>query len=616
MKYLYKKNRYYIYKRRIPNTSGFFIFNTKMLNYKRASKLAIIFNKLTRDVFEYIKKGDPLLFKHDEVVKVLDSYKEQALIENQELEEQRHNHLSRLFKIEKEDPILGKIRLSGADPEVIDKALSTFKYLGTGSYSEIKSPLKKHGKDVVKRGTSELKVLYDKLRKSKTENDLLYFLSMLFKTEAEIIKEERIRAIARFETDDIQNDNKTPSVDSKSYTEEQKHKYKSIDDIEKDFLYNYCNYTEEVLNNSKTNASKVRKISNILTHFIKDRKKEHTAQGITVEVLKDIIRIIPKIPKKPTNLSTSYSFYSAYTNNENASKDELRAVKTIKTDLASFKRYFDYLTKKKYISSDDNLELIDYLITIKREIDTKVTNNQIRDKDKVEPFKDSMLRKIFNKGYKPYSILFKKIESSNGEDLDILIARFYIPLIMFFVGARVTELVQLKTSDCDFEENCNTEKLLLYIEANEQKGSKSATSKRIILVHDFLANELNLINFVKKAKRENREYLFNTTFNDEEKVSKAFNRDKDFLIDNLTKKDDFMNTKYSLYSFRHTYKTHMLSINVNESVINKIQGHADKKAADGYLSLTDDLNESINSFRKHKVVEWEDFIKMTKRLCL
>ena len=55
-----------------------------------------------------------------------------------------------------------------------------------------------------------------------------------------------------------------------------------------------------------------------------------------------------------------------------------------------------------------------------------------------------------------------------------------------------------------------------------------------------------------------------------------------------------------------------ISVNINETVINKIQGHADEKVADGYFSLTNELLEPINSFRKHKIIDWEDFIKMTK----
>lgn len=615
--YLYKKNRYYFYKRRIPNTDYFYSFNTKHTNCKKASKLVIIFNKLTRDIFEYIKsQGKPLPFNITEIINVLDNYKEQALVENKQLEELRHNHLSELFKIEKEDPILGKIKLSGGQPEVIDKALQTFEHLAVGSYQQIKTPLKKHGKDIVKRSTTELKELYNRLRNSTNEKDLLDFLSMLFKTEAQILKIDRQRAFNRFGDSLIPLNEKSfntepNNIDSTSYTNEQKQKYKSIEEIEKDFLYNYCNYTDEILNNSKTNGAKVKKISEILTELIKDRKKEHTAQSITIDTLREVIKIIPQIPKKPENLNESYSFYFAYMRNKKASKEELRSIETITADLTSFKRYIGYLAKKKYISSDDNLELLDYLEVIKRELNSKVKNNQIRGKENAEPFKDEMLKKIFNKEYKPYKILFQKLKSSYVKDKDILIAKFYVPLIMFFVGSRVSELVHLKTSDCDFEEIEGNEKLLLYIEANEQKGSKSSTSKRIILVHDFLANELNLIDFVKKAKRENREYLFNTVPKDEEKISKAFNRDKDFLIGTLTKRDEFNNSRYTLYSFRHTYKTHMLSLNINETVINKIQGHSDEKVADGYFSLTNELNESINAFRKHQDIDWTDFMEMT-----
>lgn len=612
MKYLYKKNRYYFYKRRIPNTNYFYSFNTKLTNSKKASKLVIIFNKLTRDIFDYIKsQGNLVSFNITEIINVLDDYKEQALIEGKELEELRHNHLSELFKIEKEDPLLGKIRLSGGQPEVIDKALPAFEHLGVGVYSEIKTPLKKHGKDVAKRGTKELKELYGRLRNSTNERDLLDFLSMLFKTEAQILKVDKERAINRFGDSFIPSTNTENNTNSISYTQEQKQKHISIEDVEKDFLYNHCEYTDKILNNSKTNGAKVRKISNVLTEFIKDRKREHTAQAIKVDVLREIIKIIPQIPKKPTNLSEAYCFYSAYMKNKNAKKDDLRAIKTILSDIQAINRYIEYLAKKKYISSDDNLELLDSIIAIKRELNTKVKNNEIRDKENAEPFKDEMLQKIFNKDNKPYSILFKKLKSSYVKDKDILIAKFYVPLIMFFTGSRVAELVHLKTSDCDFEMIEGNEKLLLYIEANEQKGSKSSTSKRIILVHDFLANELNLIDFVKKAKRDNREYLFNTVPNDEEKISKAFNRNKDFLIGTLNKRDEFNNSKYSLYSFRHTYKTHMLSININQIVVNKIQGHADEKSADGYFSLTEELVISINSFRKHQGIDWTDFIEMT-----
>lgn len=138
MRYLYKKNKYYFYKRRIPNSKYFYSFNTKLTNCKKASKLVIIFNKLTRDIFEYIKsQGNSMPLNITEVLNLLDSYKEKALIENSETEELRHLHIGELFKTQKEDPLLGKIKLSGGQPEVIDKALQSFEHLAVGSYLQI-----------------------------------------------------------------------------------------------------------------------------------------------------------------------------------------------------------------------------------------------------------------------------------------------------------------------------------------------------------------------------------------------------------------------------------------------------------------------------------------------
>lgn len=618
--YLYKKNRYYFYKRRIPHTNSFYSFNTKLTNYKKAKRLVIIFNKLTRDIFNYIKEeGKNLTLNFTEILNVLNDYKEKALLENKELEELRHNHLSKLFKIEKEDPILGKITLSGGQSEVIDKALSTFEHLAVGSYNETKTALKKHGKDIVKRSTIEVKNLYNKVRDSNNEKNLLDFLSMLFKTEAEILKIDRKRVFSRFNDNFTQNNSDLNHSNlSNSYIEEQKHKHISIEEVEKDFLYKSCNYTDELLTNSKSNGAKVKKITEILTEYIKDRKSEHTANSINIDILREIIKMIPLIPLKPSNSTKSYNFYLAYKNNKDFSKENLRSIKTITTDLNAFKRYVNYLATKKYISTDSNNELNNYFLTIKQQLKVKIHNNEIRDKENAEPFKDEMLKIIFNKEYEPYRILFNKLghPSAYKKQRDILIAKFYVPLIMFFTGSRVSELVHLKTSDCDFEMVENEEKLLLYIEANKQKGSKTTTSKRIVLVHDFLAKELNLINFVKKAKKEGKEYLFNAVAKDEDKITKSFNRNKDFLEGTLTKRDEFYNAKYSLYSFRHTFKTHMLSLNVNEIVINKIQGHSDKKVADGYFSLTNELFDIVNSFKKHEIIDWKDFIKMTKDFLL
>lgn len=616
MLYIYKKNNTYIYKRRIPNTNKFYIFNTTFNNYKKASKLVIIFNKITRDIFEYIKrKGKVMAFDFNEVFEVLNDYKEKALLEYSNYEDKRHSHIGELFKIKKEDPLMGNITLSGGQPEVIKVALNSFENLAVGNYSETKKHLKKHGKDIVSRATVELKQLYERIRTKDNEKDLLDLLGLILKTEADILKEDYSRAKNRFSLNNENislNYNNYPTEKRQSFTEEQQKKFMLVEDIVRDFLFNECNYSEENINNSKSNASKVRKVVEIFIDIIKDTKKDQTSQSITLELLKECLNIIPKIPMKPQNQIGSYSFYFAYKENKNASKDKLRAEKTIKQDISSFSRFIKYLTKKEFIKSNEFLDLETHIKNKQNEINHKVINSQIREKKNRVAFKDEMLKKIFSKEHKPYSVIFDELENSEEKDRDILLARFLVPIVLFFTGARPAEITFLKTTDCEIQNIKGEERIILYLEANKLKGSKTRKSKRIVIVHDFLAKELNFINFIKNAMKEEREYLFNAVEDFETKVSVGFNRDKDFLEGNISRIDDFQNLTYTLYSFRHTYKTHMLSqINVKETIIDKIQGHKDKKVSAGYFSITEELIDTINAFNKHLIIDWDDIKTIT-----
>lgn len=620
MLYIYKKNNTYIYKRRIPHTNKFYTFNTTFNNYKKASKFVIIFNKITRDIFEYIKrKGKIMSFDFAEVFELLNNYREKALKEYSDYEEKRHKHLGELFNIKKEDPLMGTIRLSGGQPEVIEVALESFENLAVGDYSETKKYLKKYGKEIILRTTIELKQLYEKIRTNENEEDLLDFLAILLKSEADILKEDYLRAKNRFSPTYEKNRFKNYNYELKetenvqSFVEEQQKSFLLIEDIVKDFLFNECNYSEKDINNSKSNGSKVKKVTEILMDIIKDTKKDQTSQSITFEILKECLNIIPKIPLKPKNQNGSYSFYFAFKENKNASKEELRGEKTIKQDLSSFLRFIKYLAKEKYLQPNEFLDLETHIKNKKKEINSKVINSQIKEEKNRTAFKDSMLQKIFNKNHKPYSILFSKLVDCEDKDKDILLARFLVPIVLFFTGARVSEITFLKTSDCEIQDIKGEERIILYLEANELKGSKTKKSRRIVIVHDFLAKELNFINFIKNAMKEKREYLFNAVEDFETKISVGFNRDKEFLEGNISRIDDFNNLTYSLYSFRHTYKTHMLSKNIPETVVDKIQGHSDKKEAAGYFSITEDLIDSLNLFDKHLIIDWEDIKRITNR---
>ena len=618
MQYLYKKNSSYIYKRRIPNTNKFYIFNTTFSNYKKASKFVIIFNKITRDIFEYIKqKGKFMSLNFSEIYEILGEYKQKALEEYSNYEEKRHQHIGQLFKIKKEDPLLGEIVLNGAEPEVIKVALDSFKTLAIGDYDKTKKHLAKHSKDIIERGTLKLKNLYREIKKNANEVDLSTFLTMLIKAEAEILKEDYLRATHRFSTENIMkanNSNKNYELeDNQSYIETQQQKYIPITNIVEDFLFSHCGYTRDVVSDSKSNASKVRKVVEIFLDLIIDKNMELISQSITLDILKECFNIIPKTPMKPKNQIGSYSFYFAYKENKNALKEELRAEKTIKQDLTSFNRFIKYLTVKKFITADELLELETHLGNIRKTINSKVINSELKEEQIRTSFKDGMLQKIFNKNHRPYSILFNKLANCKNKNKDILLARFLVPIVLFFTGARPAEITFLKTTDCEIQNIKGEERIVLYLEANELKGSKTRQSKRIVIVHDFLAKELNFLNFIKNAIKEKREFLFNAVEDFETKISVEFNRNKEFLEGNISKIDSFRNLTYSLYSFRHTYKTHMLSKNIAETVIHKIQGHIVNDVAAGYFSITEDLIDTLNLFDKHLIINWEDVKTITDR---
>ena len=620
MRYLYKKNKANIYKRRIPNTQAFFSFNTNIYNIKNAQKFVIIFNRLSHDLWNYLRLGKQMDFNLREIYEILEDYKTKATEEyirlknkkqHKNYEELRHEHLKKLFPIKKHDPILGEITLSGADKKVLKTAKESFKNLAIGSYSETKPYLKKIGKEITARSTDELKSLYAKMRNCKDEKQFLDFLSMLLKTEAEILKIDEQRAKNRFgDKTTVKNDEIVE--DKRGFTSEELEKNKSIEEIQEYFLTSTCCYTKEQLSDSKNSAYKQKKVCDILKDLLEDNN-EYTADFITFNRLKEVLHIIPKIPRKTGNITGAYSYYLCYKNKPNSTKEELRSSTSTRKDLSSLKRYIDFLELKEYISPKEKRELEELIKTSNLATNKEVIKGERTATKNKAAFKDSILKAIFNRQNRPYKIVFDKLENEKLKDnKDLLVARFYAPLLMFFTGSRLAEIVQLKVQDCEIRED---NMVWLYIEANEQKGSKTAASKRIIPVHDFLSQDLNLLNFIKKAQNEKREYLFNTLAKDEDKISKEFNRHKDFLLGNLGKEDIFQNSDYTLYSFRHTYKTHLENLGVNETVINKLQGHTVDKVVEGYFSINDEVVENVNKFKKHEIVEdWSDFIKLSESL--
>ncbi len=101
MKYLYLNGKTYLYKRRIPHSKKFYTFNTKIKNKKRAYKISLLFNKLSYNLFEYIKlQGKDMALDFQEAFTILEEYKRKAINEeNNDYEKSRHTHFGELFSI-------------------------------------------------------------------------------------------------------------------------------------------------------------------------------------------------------------------------------------------------------------------------------------------------------------------------------------------------------------------------------------------------------------------------------------------------------------------------------------------------------------------------------------
>ncbi len=615
MKFVYKNSKGYIYKRRIPTTDKFYIFNLRTRNYKVASKISIVFNKLSFDIFTYIKmQGKRMFLDMQEVTNILDKYRDKALEEYQELEKQRHKHLENLFSIKEEDPIMGTIKLNGANPKVIEPALNSFMNLSVCDFTANKKAMLKVGKDLVKRSTPEIKNLFSKLRND--EENLLTFLSLLFKVESEVLKIDYQRAQNRFNPN-VQIAENTPiqNKTKESFTKSSKIEHELLENVIDSYLFEHCGYKRSDLKKSQSQVSKTSKIVNLVYDYIKYNCTNTKAKNLNFKNLKEIFSIVKDIPKKQGNHSQKYDFYSEYRKMLNKNY-ERRTQKTITTDLQALKRFVEYLMLKQYITNEIYNDLLVHYDNEKKAINRAVTLEEIQSSSDCEAYKLDMLKKIFSLDNPYYQkivpALLNEVKLREDQNIDIYSARFYVPLILFFSGARVGEMSYIKTEDCEIRTYPDgIERILIYVISNEQRSIKTQKSRRIILLHDFLTHDLDFISFVKKAQKKKRKYLFYTDRNISTIVSKEFNRPnvKEVCVNPFyTKEDEFKKAKYTLHSLRHNYKTNLVYQGINLSLVNKIQGHKEKGADKIYISFdTEQIVTQINTFNLYTSIQWDKF---------
>lgn len=144
-------------------------------------------------------------------------------------------------------------------------------------------------------------------------------------------------------------------------------------------------------------------------------------------------------------------------------------------------------------------------------------------------------------------------------------ARFWIPLLALFTGARLSELCQLKTDDV----YCLDDLLILDINENTpDKRLKNPGSKRLIPVHPILRDALGFDRFVSQAKDAGQDRLFPSVPYIQKRYSHKPSQDFGRYLKAL---GGFQ--KKSFHSFRHGFIMNLRNQGISSEVIASVTGH-------------------------------------------
>lgn len=624
MRFLYQNGHKYVYKRRIPHTEYFFSFSISH-NKKKAEQIVRYFTKITKNFFNSLKDLKMAVFNIDEIQNILADYAKKALIEYSELEKSRHIALQNLFPVYQEI-FSENVQLAGGHPEVIKKALDAYQFLAFAQESQYKQHITKHGNLLAERATPMIKELFKKFSNDDDLRNFFVFISMMFKTESSILKEDMERAERRFSPDykvaesryGFLNDN-IPTT----FTEELSRSAVTIDNVIEKYLFSFCGYRHEELNNSKSMATKANKIMRLIKDVCKELKSEKIVQ-FNEAILHRIVEVLHNVRMDKTGKGFLEVYVAQVKEIEKAKKEkrepelkQLRSADTVDKNLDILNRFLDFLAED-YITENQKKDYTRIVVNGKKHIEKLVKSEKLIAPQPEEAFSYAMLRDIFSKDGEYYQIIFKclggvnpshRFTKPNGERLSTLSywTKFYVPIILLLTGARLNEIAKRKTEDFEIDENGIAK---FYIGSGKTKNAR-----RIIVLHDFVVTNLRFKEFYEMAKAKKREYLFDIERDD--MVGNTFNDYlKKTISKHLTKEDTFNNNRYSLHSLRHNFTSDLSTNGVTENLARKIQGHDGGRDMNFHYNSrrTEKQIDAIEKFTLLDRIDFSEFEKLTKNL--
>ena len=145
---------------------------------------------------------------------------------------------------------------------------------------------------------------------------------------------------------------------------------------------------------------------------------------------------------------------------------------------------------------------------------------------------------------------------------------------MYSCGFRVSELVNLKIQDLDFNEEEG------YI--RQAKGKKD----RLFYIPEFLTKQLQ--EQAEKQKKEGKEFLFTGP------KGKLSSRNIEKIVKNAAEKAE-INKKVSCHTLRHSFATHLLDDGVNIREIQELLGHSDLSTTQIYAHISPERLKKVKS---------------------
>ncbi len=538
MKFIFKQNNIYYFRRKIPKTSYNFTFSLKTKNSKTALNKASIFLRLCEHIFlelKYLPKEE-IMANINEIQKIFSDYKKRALEEYSDIEEARHNHFTCKSKGEEFD---------GGYPKCIKKWLKTIK------------------KMVFRRQNDEYIELFEKIfertgidrnfYENLNEAEKKAFRAELLKTESKILRTDYERAENRFGTETVnvsylEEEHKIPTKQNKYYE-------KTAEEIANDFYSIKRNDTKEM--HKYTEPIKV---------FLQVVNKKYLID-ITTEDIQDFVFTIKNMPPK-TN-KANIELLEKYKDNYfelakivDSKSYEKISLKTALSKISRVTMFLDYAVESERL--DKNRLKNKFVTPSKTEI-IKVLDKEEKPR---EMFSDDELYRLFNSS-SWYTTRLKKY-MNGGED------RIFIPLIGLFAGMRVTEASQLYLNDIIEEQG------IYYFRVdntNPNQRLKTLNSRRIIPIHSMLI-DLGFLKYIEKLKKEKHERVFPQLYHTKDKgygqaFSKKFNNlnfKKEWIDKERIKKLEEKEIKVDFHSFRHTFTTKLMG-RVEDSMVNKLLGH-------------------------------------------